>query len=1053
MTAVANGSSIANLVTTNNQPTTIGIALSSGSWAENGIQNGGLLNPSSALLGFFAIPTATEDYFYINQTYGTANATQTFLITGLNPNQSYNLSMFGTRNTATPRTTTYAVTDINGTHSTNLVVSGTAANSGSNSSDTQGNDKTIVTLNGLVPNGAGQLTFDLIVGDSQNYAYLGILFINPNPAPVFTMMPQSQTDRVGSTATLTAAAGSSLPLSYQWYFAGAPVTGATGTSLVLANVGYTNAGNYFVVASNSLGAVTSAVAVVSVVTAHVPAQALLIDFGPDGISNTDGAPTASPDVNGNYWNNMTNTANAAAITNLVTAGNTPTSVGVTLTSATWQDNGITHGGLVSPNAALLGDFAIPTATEDYFFIASSGTTATLTIGGLNPALTYNLSMFGTRTTSASDTRTSIYTVTDANGTHTVSLQTSGPGSGSAANPYGNDQTIVSLNGLAPNAAGQINLILSIGANTGNPYAYLGALEITTSVSAPVFSLNPQSQTDRAGTTGTLAALAAGSQSMNYQWYFASTNLPATFNPVAGATGANLVLANLDYPNAGSYYVVASDTLGSATSAVAVVTIVPLHVPAQSLLIDFGPDGVSNTDGARTLSPDLDGNYWNNMTNTANGSTITNLITAGDSATTVGVTLTSGTWADNGITHGGLSSPNAALLGDFAVSTATEDYFYIQTLGTTATLEITGLNPALTYNLSMFATRTTSATDTRTSIYTVTDVNGTHTVSLQTSGSGAGSAANPYGNDQTIVSLNALVPNAAGQLTFTLSIGANGGNAFAYVGAMEIAANGSAPAFTTDPESQTNAAGGTLTLDAAATSTLPVNYQWYFAGASQPATFNPVSGATSASLVLANLGSANAGSYYAVASNSLGSANSSVAMVTVTNYPPVAGNNTYSMVGQNTWRILVSDLLTNATDVYNYPLSLAAVGVSANGITLVITPASPAYVEYSSPNPADDQFSYTVTDGLGDTSSGVITLLAGSSAGLGGQISSVGFTGGVASMTFAGLPGYSYQVQVSTDLSNWTTIWTTNAPSSGVFQFSDNAAPMPTAFYRLMWDGQ
>jgi hypothetical protein len=580
MTATASGSSITNLVTTNNLPSPIAVALTSGSWAENGIRNGGLTNPSAALLGVFAVPTVTEDYFYINQTYGTANGTQTMLISGLNPSLAYNIYMFATRNTAgnvTPliRTTTYSVTDARGTHSTNLVTSGTAVNSGTNPYDTAGNDKTIATLNGVVPNSSGQLTLSVAVGDTANFAYIGALEIVPVVSPpLFATQPQSQVDRLGTTATLTAVAASSQPANYQWYYLNAPVAGATGTNLVLANLGYTNAGNYYAVATNNLGSATSAVAVLSVVSVHTAAQGLLIDFGPDGVSNTDGARTLSPDVNGNYWNNMTNTANGATITNLVTANNSPTTVGVTLTSATWANNGITHGGLITPDPALLGDFAISTATEDYFYIQTLGTTATLEITGLNPALTYNLSMFATRTTSASDTRTSIYTVTDVNGTHTVSLQTSGPGAGSAANPYGNDQTIVPLNGLVPNASGQLTLTLSIGANTGNFFAYLGALEIAVNGFPPVFIVNPQSQTNLVGTTSTLAALATDSQPINYQWYFMNGLL-------TGATGTNLVHANVGYANAGSYYLVASNILGIATSSVAVVTIVApsaFHLP-------------------------------------------------------------------------------------------------------------------------------------------------------------------------------------------------------------------------------------------------------------------------------------------------------------------------------------------------------------------------------------------------------------------------------------------------------------------------------------------
>ena len=170
---------------------------------------------------------------------------------------------------------------------------------------------------------------------------------------------------------------------------------------------------------------------------------------------------------------------------------------------------------------------------------------------------------------------------------------------------------------------------------------------------------------------------------------------------------------------------------------------------------------------------------------------------------------------------------------------------------------------------------------------------------------------------------------------------------------------------------------------------------------------------------------------------------------VVNHPPVANPNNYTRNGLNAWRIAVSDLLANATDLDSDPLTLVGVGVSSNGITLVI---GGGYVQYNNPSLVDDQFSYTVTDTFGGTSSAVITLTAGSATGVGGQINNFTANGGTASMTFAGIPGYKYNVQVSTNLTDWNTLWTTNAPAGGVFQFTDGSAPTPDAYYRLMWNG-
>ncbi len=172
---------------------------------------------------------------------------------------------------------------------------------------------------------------------------------------------------------------------------------------------------------------------------------------------------------------------------------------------------------------------------------------------------------------------------------------------------------------------------------------------------------------------------------------------------------------------------------------------------------------------------------------------------------------------------------------------------------------------------------------------------------------------------------------------------------------------------------------------------------------------------------------------------------------VTNHPPVANANSYSRIGASSWTIAISDLLTNASDTDSDSLTLIALSTSTNGITLD-TNSTPGVVKYSNANPVNDQFTYKVTDGFGGTNTAVITLISSSTSGVGGVANSINFSSGTTSLTFTGLPGYLYNVQVSTNLTSWNTIWTTNAPSSGVFQFTDTSAPLSAAYYRLMWNG-
>lgn len=207
------------------------------------------------------------------------------------------------------------------------------------------------------------------------------------------------------------------------------------------------------------------------------AATYLIDFGPNDVTN--GNITSSPQ-GAVYWNNMTNPANGQSSAPLVSISNVPSLLGISVITADWQTNGILNGGLLNPNPALLGNLAVATATQDYFFLNSATAVPKLRISGLNPAITYNLSMFATR--NSVDFRSSIYSVTDINGLHTVTLQTSGTGANSGTNALnlsGNDDTIVSLNGLVPSASGTLDFSLEAGSKvSGSTFAYIGALQIT-----------------------------------------------------------------------------------------------------------------------------------------------------------------------------------------------------------------------------------------------------------------------------------------------------------------------------------------------------------------------------------------------------------------------------------------------------------------------------------------------------------------------------------------------------------------------------------------------
>ncbi len=85
---------------------------------------------------------------------------------------------------------------------------------------------------------------------------------------------------------------------------------------------------------------------------------------------------------------------------------------------------------------------------------------------------------------------------------------------------------------------------------------------------PAITSSPQSQTNSLGATATFTVVAGGSPPLAYQWYFT--------NVISGATNPSLVLSNIVATSAGNYFVIVTNSFGSATSAVArlAVTLAP-----------------------------------------------------------------------------------------------------------------------------------------------------------------------------------------------------------------------------------------------------------------------------------------------------------------------------------------------------------------------------------------------------------------------------------------------------------------------------------------------
>ena len=92
-----------------------------------------------------------------------------------------------------------------------------------------------------------------MVGSSTSNA--GVLSFTPPPS--FLSQPGDQSVAPGASATFTAIATSTIPITYQWQKDGISITGATTTTLIVSNVQVANLGNYTLIATNAVGPTTS----------------------------------------------------------------------------------------------------------------------------------------------------------------------------------------------------------------------------------------------------------------------------------------------------------------------------------------------------------------------------------------------------------------------------------------------------------------------------------------------------------------------------------------------------------------------------------------------------------------------------------------------------------------------------------------------------------------------------------------------------------------------------------------------------------------------------
>jgi len=149
-----------------------------------------------------------------------------------------------------------------------------------------------------------------------------------------------------------------------------------------------------------------------------------------------------------------------------------------------------------------------------------------------------------------------------------------------------------LNAQADNAGGY-----SVSVSNAYGSVTSATARLTVIPAAPVIVTQPTNRTIMVGQDATFTVEARGTEPLSYQWYY-NTN-----SALAGRTDSSLLIASAQTNDAGAYLVIVSNSIGSATSAVATLTVSSTVLLSAYNLTGFG----QATTGGGVLS-DTDAGY-------------------------------------------------------------------------------------------------------------------------------------------------------------------------------------------------------------------------------------------------------------------------------------------------------------------------------------------------------------------------------------------------------------------------------------------------------------
>lgn len=485
---------------------------------------------------------------------------------------------------------------------------------------------------------------------------------------------------------------------------------------------------------------------------QILSEQVLIDFGPN--DGTNGNITESPDDNSNHWNNVTNPVATSIRVNLVNKDGEATGYEIGMNSA-MSKNGINHGGLLSSDSELLGDYAVNTATQDYFFTTDEGS---LVVENLNPSLAYTFTFFASRANA--EKRVTTYDIKGANSS-SGDLQSSGSNIGVGDYDGNNDQTFTS-NFIFPDTEGKIMIDVN---RTEGQFGYINLMEIKSYEDVELVDVEGIEIIGKdININGASSQLEASIMPENATIKDVSWSIDNKSVGIISETGKLSAYQNGNVTVTASSLQQGSEVMTSRSFSIS-------NQATVKYLIDFGPDDGNN--GNATILG-VNNQQWNNATNPSEDAEVVLLKDASGGESSYGLSVTK-SMLSNGLQHGGLTVVDEVLLGDFAIETVTQDYFFSQNTGE---ITLSNLNPDNGYRFDAFGSRDNSSI--RATRYSLSGLNTASGV-LITSGLGVGSDE-INANNNSLYTSDIVYPDDNGNITFKLSISQG---QFAYLNALRI----------------------------------------------------------------------------------------------------------------------------------------------------------------------------------------------------------------------------------------------------------------------------